>query len=204
MTVAAGALNKYDLNVRRRNSEQVGQDSSHVIDALSRGPDFDGSCLAGAAADVRDSTGTRDRAVHLERVTVLGSDGLVRRGHDLIDVSGVDGVGVARGLLRHIRIEVDLSKKGIACRPGDPGSQRRSGLDGMPFRVGDDTDKVVDPYNLRAAGQGVDDATVDILNAGSEGGRPDDSSVKHAGDTNVLHVLEGALGLGRDIDARDG
>src|SRR5207249_4467876 len=134
MAVAAGALNKYDLNVRRRNSEQVGQDSSHVIDALSRGPDFDGSCLAGAAADVGNSAGAGERTVHLVGVTVLGSEGLRRRGHDLIDVSAVDGEGVARGLLRHVLVEVGLSGKGIACRPGDPGNQRRSGVDGMPFR----------------------------------------------------------------------
>src|SRR5215813_5320981 len=130
--------------------------------------------------------------MHLERVKVLGSDGFVRGGYNLIDVSGVNGVGVARGLLRHVGIEVGLSEKGIACRPGDPGSQRRRGLDGMPLRVRDDTDKVVDAYHLRAAGQAVDNAIVDTLNVGSESGRPDDSSVKHAGDTNVLHVLKGA------------
>ena len=142
--------------------------------------------------------------MHLVGVTVLGSDGLGCRGHDLIDVSAVDGERVARGLLQHIRVEVGLSGKGIAWRPGDPGSQRGSGLDGMPFPVGDDTDKVVDLYHLRVAGQAVDDAIVDVLDVGTEGGRPDDSAVKHVGDTNFLHVLEGAFGLGRDVDARDG
>src|SRR5215468_10564964 len=74
----------------------------------------------------------------------------------------------------------------------------------MPLRVGDDTDKVVDPYHLRIAGQAVDEAIVDVLDVGAEGGWPDDSTVKHALDTHFLHVLEGAFGLGRDVDARDG
>src|SRR5262245_25927070 len=73
----------------------------------------------------------------------------------------------------------------------------------MPLRVGDDTDKVVNLYHLRVAGQAVDDAFVNVLDVSAECGRADDFAVKHAGDTNFLHVLEGTFGLGGNIDARD-
>src|SRR5262249_13511281 len=52
MAVTTGALDKYDLDIRRGNSEQVGQDRSHVVHALSTGPGFHGSFIAGGAADV--------------------------------------------------------------------------------------------------------------------------------------------------------
>src|SRR5262249_31529918 len=89
--VAAGAFNLYDLDVARRNAQQRGQVSSHVIDALSRGPGFDVSIIAGAAADVHNSAGTAKRAMHLVGVKVLGTERLGRRCDDLVDVSSIDG-----------------------------------------------------------------------------------------------------------------
>src|SRR5207245_6027840 len=83
MAVTARALDKYDLDICRRNLEQVGQDASHVIDALSRGPDFDGSCLAAAASDVRNSAGTGECAVRLAGVEILRCHGCRRRVHDI-------------------------------------------------------------------------------------------------------------------------
>src|SRR5437762_14315026 len=74
----------------------------------------------------------------------------------------------------------------------------------MPFRVGDDTDKVVDLDHLRVAGQAVEDVPVDVLDVRTEGGRADDSAVKYPGDTNFLHVLVGAFSLRRDVRARSG
>src|SRR5262249_9047766 len=137
-------------------------------------------------------------------VKVLGTERLGGRGHDLVDVSGIDGERISRGLLRQVRVEVGLIGKGIARRPGYPGSKRSSGVGGMPVRGGDDTDKVVNLYHLRVAGQAGEGAFVDVLDVGTEGGWADHFAVKHAGDTNFLHVLEGAFGLGRDVHARDG
>src|SRR5438094_10483728 len=74
----------------------------------------------------------------------------------------------------------------------------------MPFRAGDNTNKVVDLYHLRVSRQTVEDAIVDVLNLSTERGGSDNSAVKHAGDTNFLHVPIGAFGLGRDVHTRDG
>src|SRR5262249_53909745 len=146
-----------------------------------------------------DSAGSGERAVHLVRKPVLGSHDLGGRRQHLIDVSRIDGQGIARGLRLQERVEVRLIGKSFACRPGDPGSQRLSGFDGIPFRVGNDTDKVVDLYYLRVSGQSLDDVTVDVLDLGAQSGRPDDFAVKHAGDTNFLHILVRALGFGRHL-----
>src|SRR6516162_9540230 len=76
----------------------------------------------------------------------------------------------------------------------------------MPFRVSDHADQVVDLYHLRVAGKALDGTRVDgfLEEVCAQEGRANDFAVKHAGNPNFLRVLEGALDLGRNVDARDG